>query len=1077
MTSGRLLSTTALLVLLCGCYTKENLTDDGGGLYPMTLEIATEGPASAQDGNTRTWLEASTGKVYWNQGDEISLFGAGVNCKFTASGSGASTSFNGDAPSADKYYALYPYDSAATIDDDIITTVIPNCQIGVKGGFDPKAALTTGIYSGGAFTMMNVCALVKITLSRPWTSITLISTAGQGIAGTTTLKVSSDGKATASATASSVLLLPEGNTFEAGDYYIAVAPGTVTGGLKIAATYSTNNKLYYMESANAATFTRSKITYMRNVDSSADSKPTPHTEKYLITMDFVDDVANPTKFVSPFITPDGAAASVPTSADETTTGDVYWEGSDKLASNLNQFWQWHFYAKRGVSSNSKQGLRFGRDIGDYLELPAISGARLMAVSYVPGYESFQGCPALCDAAGNIVSGGDAFCNILPVGKTIVWTNLNAADGARYYLKMQKTVNQMCMRRLTLTYLGTPAATPTNARTQAPVVSGNSVTFKGVVNRNRNYSGSLAWGWDNYSAGFQYKAPSAGWDGAANIDLGALTTLKSTPSYVIDLPKGSYDYRMWTKAGGVSVYGNPVSFTIDSEETPGTDQIPDFSRVGYHYGEQEPDISGYTVTTLTANNNPDFDDLPRIQQALDNVPSPGVVYLTAGAYYVSGSIKIKRSGVVLKGDGVNTMLQCMSHVQIDNLIEIGAKTSSGDNTTRELGSYSTITADYVPCGQLWVPVAKPEMFSTGDRVFVYRPATEEWLSDLHMNDIPQNASGSVTQWTTSRYGMYWERVVTKVEGYKVYLDNPIVMGIGPEKYGVGRLYKGSWDRIHESGVQDIYLKSIFRSTDDYGTPLTITYDATGNQIGSGSPDIGYSGDNYTCYTDEGHAWSAVEIYSAEHCWVYHVAAANFAYCCVNLRGGSRHITVAGCSFLDPVSQVTGSRRYAFHFYGSQCCLVRDCYCEHDRHQYVTGPTVSGPNVFLRCSAAYTAVNAPAGPHQRWATGILYDNVTTDARLEIQDRSWSGTGHGWVAVNSVFYNCTAGSSITCQSPWVSGQNWCIGCIGTKKDATWDYWDDLGDRPDGIWQSPGTNVSPQSLYEDQKTKRETLSSLISY
>ena len=146
-------------------------------------------------------------------------------------------------------------------------------------------------------------------------------------------------------------------------------------------------------------------------------------------------------------------------------------------------------------------------------------------------------------------------------------------------------------------------------------------------------------------------------------------------------------------------------------------------------------------------------------------------------------------------------------------------------------------------------------------------------------------------------------------------------------------------------------------------------------------------------------------------------------------------------------------------------MEDCSCDDDRHQFVTASVVPGPNVFLRCTATHT--RSDCGPHQRWATGVLYDNVKVSGEFNVQDRGGMGGGHGWAGVNFVCYNCEA-TTMCVQNPWVTGQNWAIGCIAVKVRQTWAYADNLGIRPEGIWQSRGTHVSPESLYEDQLEKR---------
>ena len=96
------------------------------------------------------------------------------------------------------------------------------------------------------------------------------------------------------------------------------------------------------------------------------------------------------------------------------------------------------------------------------------------------------------------------------------------------------------------------------------------------------------------------------------------------------------------------------------------------------------------------------------------------------------------------------------------------------------------------------------------------------------------------------------------------------------------------------------------------------------------------------------------------------------------------------------------------------------------------------------------------------GALYDNVKTDYRLNVQDGCNNGTGPGWRGVNFILWNCQA-ATIVCQSPWATGLNWCVGCIGEKNPGR------RKDRPDGEWISHGTPVSPSSLYEWQMQQRQ--------
>ena len=106
----------------------------------------------------------------------------------------------------------------------------------------------------------------------------------------------------------------------------------------------------------------------------------------------------------------------------------------------------------------------------------------------------------------------------------------------------------------------------------------------------------------------------------------------------------------------------------------------------------------------------------IQKAIDTAPSPGAVLLKAGTYYVSNTIKMKRSGIVLRGEGEDkTIIKCTSTEDGNGSNKVSALIYLGSSASKVLGDNSKIIAKYVPVGQMWVPVANPEKFAVGDDV--------------------------------------------------------------------------------------------------------------------------------------------------------------------------------------------------------------------------------------------------------------------------------------------------------------------------------------------------------------------------
>ena len=470
------------------------------------------------------------------------------------------------------------------------------------------------------------------------------------------------------------------------------------------------------------------------------------------------------------------------------------------------------------------------------------------------------------------------------------------------------------------------------------------------------------------------------------------------------------------------YGSGGRLTYTPDEKGNV--IPDFSHVGYMYGDTTiPDVP------VVAEVSPvEGDDGANIQAAIDLVEAMtpdghgfrGAVLLKNGTYQVTGQLTIGASGVVLRGEGNTedgTVIIAEGTSQ-RSLIVIG----NGSDRSIDESSRVPITEEYVPVGRKFVIVSDASGFTPGDHIALYRPGTQNWISDLRMDQI-SDPDGTTTQWTPSSYSFYFERRVIKVSGDTLFFRNPMVMAM-ESTYGGGVVYKVRFDRLQQVGVEDLSLQSAYASE-----------------------------------TDENHSWKALEFNSIENGWARRVTSWYFAYSCVSLEKDSRLITVLDCHCREPKSAITGGRRYSFNLAGS-LNLFKGCTTTEGRHDFVTGSRVCGPNVFTECSAANA--HADTGPHHRWAMGTLFDVILTDGAINVQDRDDSGTGHGWAGANQVFWNCTGASSI-CQSPWVSALNYNFGFLGDKEPGN------RPDRPDGVWvghNRPG--IFPESLYAAQLDSR---------
>lgn len=462
-------------------------------------------------------------------------------------------------------------------------------------------------------------------------------------------------------------------------------------------------------------------------------------------------------------------------------------------------------------------------------------------------------------------------------------------------------------------------------------------------------------------------------------------------------------------------------------------IPDFSRAGYGGGGVRlPEIP--TVARLAP--QPDGDDGVRIQTALNAIAQRapdargwrGALLLERGTYRVEGTLVIKTGGVVLRGEGSGesdpvTTIRATGRKQ-RTLVEV----APGRLARSEVpGSRQQVTDTYVPWSAKSVSVASTAGLQVGERIILHRPSTAEWIRELGMDRIknrPGAKEGVTRQWKAGDYDLEFERTIVAIEGRRVILDAPVMNALDAA-FGGGSIFRATTSRVAECGVESLRLVSDYEK---------------GRET-----------------SDEQHAWSAITLGAVENAWVRDVTASHFSHA-VQAEGGSIFVTIQDCAHLDPVSEITGSRRYSFSLNG-QYGLVQRCHARGARHTFVTGSRVRGPNVFLDGTAVQA--HADSGPHHRWAVGTLYDNISDDNQLRVQDRQWAGSGHGWAGAQQVLWNCTSKTIVVQQPP--TAQNYAIGCVGTFKPGDW-----APTAPSGVVDASGAPVQPRSLYLAQLEER---------
>lgn len=449
------------------------------------------------------------------------------------------------------------------------------------------------------------------------------------------------------------------------------------------------------------------------------------------------------------------------------------------------------------------------------------------------------------------------------------------------------------------------------------------------------------------------------------------------------------------------------------------QVIDYSNVGYMGGGTAiPNVPVRVI--LAPSDNKDADDTERIQNAInmlgrfpmDKNGFRGAILLKAGTFRVSKSIKIDKSGIVIKGegDGHEAIKQHNIPLSSKNWYDYTQSEKAEKGVTKIVATWVAdsynknvaifnisggniqsekpieIADQYVPAGTRTLRVQEIGDLKAGDNILITRAIGPAWAQDLRMDVITDApAVFSANQWAVNGkvdrayQGINQERTIHSIDTQNkiITLVEPIVDPLNM-KYGVSTVTRfSSANRVQHSGIENLQLISRFNKNS--------TAENTAFEI------------NYKSYDDEYHAQVGVRVGDAENIWIrritnYHIDVA------VNISGGSRWITVQDVNCLEPVSGVGGERRYSFTNSGGTLVLNQRNYTRYTRHGFIIMGHVMGPNVFYNDRSDYQF--DANEPHLRWSAGGLFDNVK--GRIYVQNRWNNGTAHGWSGANYTMYN---------------------------------------------------------------------------
>ena len=448
------------------------------------------------------------------------------------------------------------------------------------------------------------------------------------------------------------------------------------------------------------------------------------------------------------------------------------------------------------------------------------------------------------------------------------------------------------------------------------------------------------------------------------------------------------------------------------------EVPmDYSYCGYHRSESP--IPSVKVTAYVQPSG--SDDAAMIQAAIDWVSSQkpdkqtgfrGAVLLAEGTYTLQEPLRIRTSGVVLRGTGRERTILRKTGYDRGAAIYIEG---THDIVTKD----TLVVADTQPGSITCSVQGGSTSLKAGTRIAIVRPSTLEWIESLGCSSFGGGKRMGYWAWHPGDIDIRWNRQIMAVNGNMLTLDAPITCSIEKRWGGAKAIIYEHKGMVSECGIENLSLES------DY---------------------------NHALPKDEDHCWDGIYLADAEDCWVRMVNFRHFAGSAVVIQKSAEQVTVEDCQSLQPISEIGGFRRRTFLTMGEKTLFQR-CYSEHGINDFAIGHTAAGPNAFVQCDS-YESFG-PSGAISSWAPGILFDIVNIDGN-DIVFKNWEleKFGAGWSTANSTMWQSTA-AGLFCYSPDAINRNFSRGCWGQV----------MGN---GEYTEMNEHVKPYSLFAEQLEKR---------
>ena len=238
----RILLIAAISLSIAACTKETQSFSVQEGVFTATL-----------DGHTpevKTQLGSDLKSVVWRSGNKISVFAGDKHEQYVltneSSGKAAGT-FTGNPVSADTYYALYPYQAQAKVENGNIIATIPSAQTANKNNIGNDMNVAVACSNTSELSFKNVGTLIKFNITtKNVGEVILKGNKNEDLAGKVSIAWNNgDPEWTVVEGVKEISLKPYGNAvFETGTYHFVVLPQTFEEGITMTMkpyAYTTNN--------------------------------------------------------------------------------------------------------------------------------------------------------------------------------------------------------------------------------------------------------------------------------------------------------------------------------------------------------------------------------------------------------------------------------------------------------------------------------------------------------------------------------------------------------------------------------------------------------------------------------------------------------------------------------------------------------------------------------------------------------------------------------------------------------------------------------------------------------------------